>query len=200
MKKLIKLNIILWIIILIIPVVAKNETTELLNIFTDSVNFSINTIVETTYRGDYQREMHISENGIQMLKDKEGLDYKAIKYSGEKYYTIRTSGTIGADVKCNQTISKEGADKLLRDDMAEYESYVKKWCDYMDLNQNEFDALVIFVYNCGEGNLKKLTGNKTRPKEDLKEHWLFYTKSQSESNRKGLLNRRQAELNLFLQK
>lgn len=45
-------------------------------------------------------------------------------------------------------ITKEQAKALLIDDIAEYEDYVKKHVT-VPLTQNQFDALVCFVYNVG---------------------------------------------------
>ena len=46
--------------------------------------------------------------------------------------------------------------------------------------------------------LNKLTANKTRTKEEIAQKIINYTKSSSESNRKGLAKRRLAEQTLFL--
>lgn len=79
----------------------------------------------------------------------------------------------------------------------EYEKLVKTNFDYLDLTQNEFDALCIFAYNVSPKSVKQLSGNKTRSKEELMEHITSYTKSGSEKNRRGLLNRRMIEKNMF---
>lgn len=68
----------------------------------------------------------------------------------------------------------------------------------MNLNQNQLSALVSFTYNAGYGNLKKLTADGTRSKEEIAEHITAYTKSSSENNRNGLLKRRLEEKEMFL--
>lgn len=83
-------------------------------------------------------------------------------------------------------------------DLQGYVDLVLKKCEYLDLKQNELDALVSFVYNAGQGNLNKLIGNGTRSKEEIAEHITAYTKSSSEKNRKGLMKRRLEEKEMFL--
>ena len=55
-------------------------------------------------------------------------------------------------------------------DLQGYVDLVLKKCEYLDLKQNELDALVSFAYNAGQGNLNKLIGNGTRSKEEIAEH------------------------------
>ena len=137
----------------------------------------------------------ISEEGINFIKEKEGLIDKAKRLSGEKYLTIGY-GHYGADVKESQTITEEEAERLLIADLKGYTEAVLRECEHLALNQNELDALVSFTYNCGLGNLKKLI--KNRDKEEIAEHITAYTKSSSETNRKGLLERREQEKEMFL--
>ena len=137
----------------------------------------------------------ISEEGIQFIKEKEGLITVAKQLAGEKYMTIGF-GHYGADVKEGQTISEEEAERLLKADLKGYTEAVLKECEHLVLNQGELNALVSFSYNCGLGNLKKLI--KNRDKEEIAEHITAYTKSGSESNRKGLLERREQEKEMFL--
>jgi GH24 family phage-related lysozyme (muramidase) len=82
-------------------------------------------------------------------------------------------------------------------DLEDFTAFVVKHCEYLDLKQNELDALVIFTYNAGKGNLKKLTANGTRTREEIAEHITAYTKSKSEVNRNGLQKRRNAEKEMF---
>lgn len=193
MKKIIIVNLILIIILVLIPNV---KIIENINFTTIS---QLITIEKEKEQVTETKITFISENSIELLKQKEGFDCVATKKIGEKYFTIG-HGHYGKDVKEGQTITKEQANELLHNDLKEYSNYVVKHCSYLELTQNEFDALTIFVYNLGENNLIKLTGNHTRTKQEITEHWLAYTNSQSELNRKGLENRRQAELNLFLKK
>lgn len=199
MKKLVIINIVLLIIMILIPNVYTFSVTNFVEL-TQDFKIACEEVKQETIAsrsaGPRLEKLHASEQLIEFLKSKEGFDEVATRKKGEKYLTIG-HGHYGPDVKKGQRITREQADKLLHDDMPQYEGYIYKWCDYLDLNQNEFDALVSFVYNCGEKNIIKLTGNKTRTKSQMMEHILAYTNSDSESNRRGLLNRRTYEKNLF---
>lgn len=101
----------------------------------------------------------ISQAGLQLIKNFEGCRLTAYRpVSTETYWTIGW-GHYGANVKQGQTITQAQAVKILLDDMARYESFVNNPA-YVpltaELNQNQFDALVSFTYNCGQGNLQKL--------------------------------------------
>ena len=142
--------------------------------------------------------MKISNTGLEFIKSFEGCDLVAKKYKGEKYYTIG-HGHYGPDVKPGQTITKEEAFELLKNDMAVYEQAVERQTSYLGgLKQNEFDALVSFCYNLGEGCVKQLTGNYTRSKEEISNHFTAYVNSGNPANREGLLRRRKAEREMFL--
>ena len=142
--------------------------------------------------------MKISSNGLNFIKKFEGCDLVAKKYKGEQYYTIG-HGHYGPDVKPGQTITQEQADNLLRRDMTSYEQAVDRQTNYLgNLNQNEFDALVSFCYNLGEGCVKQLTANKTRNKKEIADHITAYYHSGNSANDAGLLRRRKAEQEMFL--
>ena len=58
------------------------------------------------------------------------------------------------------------------------------------MNQKQFDALISFSYNCGQGNLKKLVDQRTL--QQIAEEILAYNKSKGKYV-KGLARRREAE-------
>lgn len=58
-------------------------------------------------------------------------------------------GHTGHDVHEGLTITQEQADELLREDVAESEQIVNRYCQ--DVGQNQFDALASFVFNVGPG-------------------------------------------------
>ncbi len=73
-------------------------------------------------------------------------------------------------------------------------------CVTADINQNQFDALVDFAYNCGSQNLKNSTllklvneGNFAAASLEFKK-WCHCNGEVSQ----GLLNRREAERKLFM--
>ena len=67
--------------------------------------------------------------------------------------------TIGLDhqgVKEGMTITKEEADKMLEEELLEYEGYINDYVE-VPLSQCQFDALVAWVYNLGPTNLRSST-------------------------------------------
>lgn len=142
--------------------------------------------------------MKTSEKGLELIKEFEGCKLKAYKpVAGETYWTIGW-GHYGPDVTKGMVITQEQADQFLKEDLANFEKTVENICLYLNLNQNEFDALVSFTYNCGSGNLLQLTKNKSRTKAQIAEHIEAYNKGAGGVVLAGLVRRRKAEKELFL--
>lgn len=137
--------------------------------------------------------MKTSQRGIDLIKSFEGLSLRAVQLKGEQYWTIGY-GHYGPDVKAGQVITKAEAEALLRQDLRQFEAWVTRFAPW-PLNQNEFDALVSFTYNCGPGSLQSLV--KGRTKRQVAEHMMVYTHSGSEAYTQGLINRRTKERALF---
>ena len=138
--------------------------------------------------------MKISKNGIELIKCFESFSPKACKcLATEKYYTIGY-GHYGADVKENQTITKEQAEELLQKDLEKFEQKVNKYNNVYNFNQNQFDSLVSFCYNVG--NIDQLTAKGTRTIKEISEKILAYNKSGGKVIN-GLTNRRKKEKELF---
>lgn len=139
----------------------------------------------------------ISNAGIKLIKNYEGCKLTAYKpVPTEQYWTIGW-GHYGSDVKQGMTITQAQADAMLIADLAKYEAYVNNpsYVPVTDkLTQNQFDALVSFCYNCGQGNLKKLC--KDRTVTQIAASITKYNKSGT-TVLNGLVRRRQAELDLF---
>jgi lysozyme len=67
-------------------------------------------------------------------------------------------GHTGADVFPGQSITRPQAEKLFQRDLAKFEKNVNAFIEGgAPTNQNQFDALLSFAYNVGEGALKKST-------------------------------------------
>lgn len=205
MKRLVVINIILVLMFFILPKETEADRKE-------ADRKEVQKLVQEVYSsrsGEARVEENdiiepkiilateVSEEGINLIKEYEGLKLEAYKLEGEEYFTIGY-GHYGSDVREGQKITAEEAERLLKADITGYTDYILKHCEYLELKQNELDALVSFTYNCGLGSLNKLTDNKTRNKEEIAEHITAYTKSSSESNRKGLAERRVAEKELFI--
>lgn len=138
--------------------------------------------------------MNVSEQGIALIKSFESCKLTAYKaLSTEEYYTIGW-GHYGAEVKAGQTISQSEADALFSVDIQRFVRYTNSYTASLGLDQNQFDALVSFCYNCGPGTLKKLVSG--RSVEEIAEHMTDYTKSKGKVI-KGLVRRREKEKELF---
>lgn len=144
--------------------------------------------------------MKISKSGLQMIKNFEGLLLIASnKLDG--VWTVGYGCTVG--VKPYQRVTEKQAEEMLLREVAKHEVYVSKYENQLKLNQNQFDALVSFSYNCGGGNLKNLVADKNgkaaRDKETIAKKMLLYNKCNGKVMR-GLSNRRQKEHDLFCSK
>lgn len=200
MKRLVIINLLLLLLFYILPqkeiVIEKEIILEEIQIISSkSLEHNREIAVEQTTIEN--KPLFISSNGIYLIKKYEGLKLNSYRLEGETNFTIGY-GHNGSDVKEGQTITQEEAERLLMADLQGYVDIVLKKCDYLDLTQNELDALVSFTYNAGQGSLNKLLANGTRSKEEIAEHITAYTKSSSEKNRNGLLKRRLEEKEMFL--
>ena len=200
-KRLIIINLILILLILKLPEYKnKVEEFEVNNqeqiVEQHSIVSSRSLTESRTVTQDIIKVTTISENCINLIKKYEGYKLKAYLNKGESYYTIGY-GHHGQDVRAGQTITEEQANQLLISDLEYYSNYVLNYCNYLDLTQNELDALVSFTYNTGVGNLQKLTKYQTRTKQEIAEHFLGYVNKGS-IYENGLTKRRIEEKNLFL--
>ena len=140
--------------------------------------------------------MKTSQNGINLIKSFEGCKLTAYKCPAG-VWTIGYGHTKG--VKQGMKISQLQADTYLKNDLKTYENYVSKYVK-VTLNQNQFDALVSFTFNCGGGALKSSTllkklnnGDYTGAANEL----LRWNKSNGKELA-GLTKRRKTEKALFL--
>lgn len=94
--------------------------------------------------------MQASENVKLLIKNYEGFEDTAYKLPGEDNWTIGW-GHSGPDVHQGDKITPEDAEKLFNRDIKVFENSVNSWNDQygLNLNQNQFDALVSITYNFG---------------------------------------------------
>lgn len=137
--------------------------------------------------------MTTSSKGVSLIKSFEGCRLKAYKCPAG-VWSIGYGHTAG--VKEGDTITQEHADEYLRNDLAKYEKAVLNYDCIYHFNQNQFDALVSFTYNCGVGNLKNLTQSGKRTLAQISAKLLLYNKAGGVVLR-GLQRRRAAEKELF---
>lgn len=146
----------------------------------------------------YGHSMKISENGKSLIKKFEGCELESYQDS-VGVWTIGFGHTKG--VRQGQSITKDEALAMLDEELIEYEEYVEKLVE-VPLNQDQFDALVCWVYNLGPTNLATSTLlyklNKGQY-DDVPSEIKRWNKAGGEVL-KGLVRRREAEALLFLGK
>lgn len=139
--------------------------------------------------------MKISQNGINLIKQFEGCRLSAYD-DGTGVYTIGYGHT--ANVKKGQTITQPQADSYLTSDLETYSNGVTELLK-VSVNQNQFDSLVSFAYNCGTYALKTSTLLKMiNSKQTIKEEYFTMWNKAGGKVLEGLTNRRKAEYNLFI--
>lgn len=139
--------------------------------------------------------MKTSQKGLDLIKKYEGCRLISYKCPAG-VYTIGYGHTKG--VKKGQKISQKRAEDFLREDIEQFENGVKKYVS-APLNQNQFDALVSFCFNCGLGAFKNSTLRKKLNAKDYTgaaKEFLRWNKSNGVVL-EGLKRRRNAEKDLF---
>lgn len=96
--------------------------------------------------------MKTSNKGIELIKRHEGFRANAYRCPAD-VWTIGYGHTRG--VNNGDVITKEQGERFLRQDLQEAEQAVNS--QGLVLNQNQFDALVSFVFNVGHGNFSRST-------------------------------------------
>lgn len=144
----------------------------------------------------------INQNGLDLVKHFEGLYTDAYKCPAG-IPTIGYGHTV--NVKIGQSISPSKAENILQDDMQQFAIAVDKAIT-VELNDNQFSALVSFAFNCGIGNLRASTlcrklnsGDYDCVPSELA-RWVKATDPTTKQKRSlpGLVKRRAAEGVLFL--
>ncbi len=97
--------------------------------------------------------MKTSQYGIDLIKHFEGCVLKAYKCPAG-VWTIGYGHT--KDVQPGDEWSEDHADHMLEVELHEYEGYINNLVT-CPLSQNQFDALVSWVYNLGSANLEAST-------------------------------------------
>ena len=140
--------------------------------------------------------MKTSNVGIELIKKYEGCVLKTYKCPSG-VWTIGYGHTSG--VKSGMQITKAQALDYLKEDLSIYEKAVANYVK-VPLNQNQFDALVSFSFNCGAGALETSTLLKKLNSNDYNgaaNEFLKWNKSNGKVLN-GLVRRRQEEKELFL--
>lgn len=102
--------------------------------------------------------MKLSAKGLALIQSFEGYHTAQADGSCVAYLCPAGVATIGwgctEGVKLGMRWTREEADAALMRELAQFEAAVSRLVT-VEINQNEFDALVSFAYNCGSGALGK---------------------------------------------
>jgi lysozyme len=133
----------------------------------------------------------------QAIKNAEGLRLTAY-LDGGGVWTIGYGHT-GADVRAGLTIPLSEAERLLTRDLRTAEGHINDAVE-VKLTQDQFDALVSFVYNVGGGAFRSSTLLKLLNAGDYEgaANQLLRWDKDNGKRVQGLANRRQEERKLFL--
>ena len=140
--------------------------------------------------------MKTSVEGLALIKKFEGLELEAYKCAAG-VWTIGYGHT--KDVHEGDVWSESHADHMLEVELEEFEGYINDNVT-ANLSQNQFDALVSWVYNLGPANLKASTMLKVLNSGDY-EGVPAQIKRWNKAGGKvleGLIRRREAEALLFV--
>lgn len=138
---------------------------------------------------------HINAIGLEKIKSFEGVRLKAYQDS-VGVWTIGYGHT--KNVRPGQVITQGEADQLLRDDLLDAERAVSSLVK-VNLTDNQFAALVSFVFNLGAGTLQKSTLLRKLNAGDydaVPREMLKFVNAGGKPL-KGLVNRRAAEAGLW---
>ena len=143
--------------------------------------------------------MNISKQGLELIKRFEGLHLVAyldpVKIPTIGYGTIVIDGK---PVRLGTTITQAQAEAYLYADIQKFEDHVNQLLN-VPVSQEQFDALVSFVYNLGPTNFRKSTLlrllNQGRY-EEAQPQFLRWNRAGGHVLR-GLTRRRLAEAALF---
>ncbi|GAA0586592.1 lysozyme [Halomonas salifodinae] len=145
--------------------------------------------------------MELSARGLRKLQGHEGLRLQAYRCpAGVWTIGFGTTRVDGKPVTPGMVIDKSRAIELLAADAERFEDTVRR-CVEVQLNQNEFDALVLLTYNIGAGALQKSTLLRKLNAGDRKgaaDEFLRWNKGGGKVL-PGLVKRREDERRLFLE-
>ncbi len=140
--------------------------------------------------------MHISAEGLSLIKKFEGCELKAYRCAAN-VLTIGY-GTI-KNVTEGMEITQEEAETLLQEEMHEYEGYINDMVK-VPLEQHQFDAMVSWVFNLGSGNLSSSTLLKKLNNSEYDEVPAQIRRWNKAGGKvlDGLIRRREAEALMFM--
>ena len=147
--------------------------------------------------------LRTSEKGVALIKSFEG--FSPVPYKDEGGLLTIGYGTL-IDTASEEwlktaVIDEKVGEILLRTDLKPTENIVNKAVK-VEINQNQFDALICFAYNCGGGALMQSTllkkVNANPMDEAIKLEFMKWVKV-GKRTVEGLRRRREAEAMLYFQ-
>lgn len=142
--------------------------------------------------------LKINDAGLEIIKFYESLRLRPYRDTGG-VWTIGWGHTKTAEQYLGKSITREKADELLRQDVLVAEQDVLKHT-YVPLTENQFSALVSFVFNLGGPAYAKSTLRKLLNAGQYKDaagqfqRWVY----DNGVKLNGLVKRRETEKQLFL--
>lgn len=142
--------------------------------------------------------MALRKSDIELIKRHEGC--RLVAYRCPSNVLTIGYGHTGSDVKEGMKITQAQADHLLAKDLQRFEKYVKDATKGVELNENQYAALVSFTYNVGPKNLndsmllKRIKANHHDP--DIANQFKRWNKS-GKTVLPGLVKRREEEAKLY---
>lgn len=131
---------------------------------------------------------------IELIKRFEGLSLKAYKCPAG-VLTIGYGHTAG--VRSGDTITEELAEELLKLDLKPILSMLDSYDPEYHFTNNEYNALISFMYNLGVNILNTLTNHGARTKEEFSQKIPLYCYANGKKL-EGLVKRRYEEYKLFI--
>jgi GH24 family phage-related lysozyme (muramidase) len=158
-------------------------------------------------------KMQISKEGISLIKKFEGCPTETIdgKTMAVSYRCAANKPTIGfgslhlidgTPVKDDMKISLEEAEELLAKELKTYENYINEMVK-VDIDQNQFSALVCWCFNIGQNGAKSSTAIRVLNEKKFErvpaamKMWNKITVDGERKTSEGLVRRREAEALLF---
>lgn len=153
--------------------------------------------------------METSQRGINLIKRHEGLVTHS--YLCPKGVLTVGMGHTGSDVKKGMVITEKEAENLLKKDLKKIEDKLNFSLEHdnINLNQNQFDACISFIFNLGFSAFifstlyKKLKQGDYAGASAEFPKWVYITKTDPETGErfkiklKGSETRRKSEQELF---
>jgi lysozyme len=147
--------------------------------------------------------MKLSDSGLRLIKGFEGYHRRLPNGDCIAYKCPAGVWTLGygctEGIREGMVWTQEQAENALRHEIAKFEAAVMRLVT-VPINQNQYDALVSFAYNCGEGALARSTLLKRLNAGDYEGAARCFAQWNKGGGRvlPGLVTRRAREASLFL--